>query len=126
MGLYVGSTVINTSDVEKGVAFWSAALGYIVGHWPDHTFAVLCDPNRRWSNISLQLTEEPKHGRNRLHLDLFTEDQAGEVARLEGLGATRPQWEYPPDADFVVLCDPDGNEFCIIQTDLTQDSPYPR
>ena len=121
MGLYVGSTVINTTDVEKGIAFWTAALGYVVRHHPDETFAVLTDPRRRWSNVSLQLTEEPKTGANRLHLDLYSTDQHSEVARLERLGATRVPWEYPPDADFVVLADPDGNEFCVIQSPFTQD-----
>ncbi len=121
MGLYVGSTVINTTEVEKGIAFWTAALGYVVRHHPDATFAVLTDPRRRWSNVSLQLTEEPKTDTNRLHLDLYSTDQHSEVARLEGLGATRVPWEYPPDADFVVLADPDGNEFCVIQSSFTQD-----
>jgi len=120
MGLYVGSTVINTADVERASAFWTAVLGYVVHH-ADATFAVLTNPTRRWSNVSLQLTDEPKRDRNRLHLDLYTADQDGEVARLEGLGATRVPWEYPPDPDFVVLADPDGNEFCVIQTSRAQE-----
>lgn len=120
MGLYVGSTVINSTDVEQGIAFWTAALGYVVRH-ADETFGVLTDPNRRWSNVSIALTEKPKRDRNRLHLDLYTADQAGEVARLEGLGATRIPWEYPPGGDFVVLADPDGNEFCVIQTTVAQE-----
>lgn len=120
MGLYVGSTVINTTDMEKGIDFWTNALGYVVRH-SDPTFAVLTNPDRRWSNVSLQLTEEPKQGRNRLHLDLYAADQQGEVARLEGLGANRIPWQYPPHADFVVMTDPDGNEFCVIQTSVSQD-----
>lgn len=51
----------------------------------------------------------------RLHLDLYTREQSRHVERLIGLGATRvTDWPYPPDADFVVLRDPDGNEFCVI------------
>ncbi|MDQ3410731.1 MAG: VOC family protein, partial [Chloroflexota bacterium] len=88
MGLYVGSTVINTADLDRAITFWTAALGYVVRDG-DPTFAVLTDPRRRWSNVSLQRSDEPKRGRNRLHLDLYTADQAGEVARLEGLGAGR-------------------------------------
>jgi catechol 2,3-dioxygenase-like lactoylglutathione lyase family enzyme len=120
MGLYVGSTVINTTDVQKGIAFWTAALGYVVRS-ADSTFAVLTDPARRWSNVSLQLTEEPKRGLNRLHLDLYTADQAAEVQRLEGLGATRVPWQYREGHDHIVMADPDGNEFCVVQSPFAQD-----
>ncbi|MDQ3696374.1 MAG: VOC family protein [Chloroflexota bacterium] len=120
MGLYVGSTVINTADLDRAIAFWIAALDYVVRDG-DPTFAVLTDPRRRWSNVSLQRSDEPKRGRNRLHLDLYTADQAGEVARLEGLGATRLPWEYEDDHDHIVLADPDGNEFCVIQSPFTRE-----
>lgn len=120
MGLFVGSTVINVTDVERGTAFWTAALGYVV-RTPGTRFVVLTDPKRRWSNVSLQLTDKPKQGLNRLHLDLYAADQAAEVTRLQELGATCIPWEYPPDADFVVMADPDGNEFCVIDSDQQQD-----
>ncbi|MDB5059356.1 MAG: Glyoxalase/Bleomycin resistance protein/Dioxygenase superfamily [Chloroflexi bacterium] len=119
MGLYVGSTVINTADVERAIAFWTAALGYVVRS-SDATFAVLTDPARRWSNVSLQLSEEPKRGLNRLHLDLYATDRETEVARLEALGATRVPWEYKEGHDHIVMADFDGNEFCVIQSPYTQ------
>jgi hypothetical protein len=51
----------------------------------------------------------------RIHLDLFTEDQAGEVERLKALGATEVHWDKrPPDADYVILADPEGNRFCVV------------
>jgi catechol 2,3-dioxygenase-like lactoylglutathione lyase family enzyme len=112
MGLFVGSTVVNAHDVERAIAFWTAALGYVVRD-SDDTFAVLTDPNRRWSNLSVQRTDEKKHGRNRVHIDLYTADRDAEVARLETLGATRIPWTYDEDAVHVVMADPDGNEFCI-------------
>jgi catechol 2,3-dioxygenase-like lactoylglutathione lyase family enzyme len=117
MTLYVGSTVLNVADLHRATAFWTAALGYVVRD-ASPTFVVLTDPRRRWSNVSLQRSDAPKDGRNRLHLDLYTTNQRAEVARLESLGATRLPWTYPPDADYIVLADPDGNEFCVI------DSPY--
>lgn len=120
MGLFVGSTVINVADVERATAFWTAALGYVVRS-SDPTFAVLTDPHRRWSNVSLQRSDAPKHGPNRVHLDLYSDDQQGEVERLLALGASRPEWTYPSDADFVVLTDPDGNEFCVIDSAASQD-----
>ncbi len=119
MPLYIGSTVVNVTDVEKGIAFWTQALGYKVRS-ADDTFAVLTDPERYWSNLSLQLTDKPKQGVNRLHLDLYTNQQEAEVARLEQLGAICIPWNYGPEVDFVVMADPDGNEFCVIQTDRPQ------
>jgi catechol 2,3-dioxygenase-like lactoylglutathione lyase family enzyme len=115
MSLYVGSTVLNVSDIERAIAFWTAALGYVVrdpGH--DPSFAVLTDPRRPWSNVSVQQSEQPKSGTNRVHLDLYADDQQAEVARLESLGAKRLPWDYGPGADYVVMADPDGNEFCVI------------
>jgi hypothetical protein len=52
-----------------------------------------------------------------MHLDLWADDEAqvrSEVDRLLSLGAQRADWEYPDDADLVVLADPDGNLFCVI------------
>jgi hypothetical protein len=51
----------------------------------------------------------------RIHLDLYADDQDAEVERLVSLGAQRVDWDlYPADPDFVVLADPDGNRFCVI------------
>ena len=54
----------------------------------------------------------------RLHLDLHVADaaeQQAEVDRLVSIGAERVIWDnYPDDPDFVVLADPDGNRFCIV------------
>ncbi len=123
MTLFVGSTVINVTDIDRGTAFWSAVLGYVIREGSaDPTFVVLTDPRRRWSNVSLQLTDKPKRELNRLHLDLYADDYLAEVARLEQLGATRVvPWPYPPNAEFVVMADPDGNEFCVVQSVFTQD-----
>jgi catechol 2,3-dioxygenase-like lactoylglutathione lyase family enzyme len=118
MSIRVGSTVLNVTDLERAIAFWTQALGYVRRDpdTGDPTFAVLCSPTREWSNVSLQLTSEPKSGVNRLHLDLYADDQAAEVGRLESLGATRVEpWPYAEGADYVVMADPDGNEFCVIQ-----------
>ena len=50
-----------------------------------------------------------------MHLDLYTNDQQGEVERLIEIGATRYPRTYSPDEDFIVLEDPDGNRFCVVQ-----------
>lgn len=120
MPLFVGSVVINTPDLAAATAFWTAALGYVVRDG-DASFVVLTDPERRWANVSLQLTREPKLQFNRVHLDLYTDDRPAEVARLESLGATRVEpWPYEADDDHVVMAAPDGSEFCVVA------SPYQR
>jgi Glyoxalase-like domain len=82
---------------------------------------VLTDPRCRWASLSLQVSRESKQGPNRLHLDLYTQDRRGEVERLTGLGATRLPWNDEEGDDFVVLADPDDNEFCVVQSPYTQE-----
>ena len=51
----------------------------------------------------------------RIHLDLYAEDQAREVERLKALGVTEVRWsKRPTDADYVILADPEGNRFCVV------------
>ena len=57
---------------------------------------------------------EGKSGKNRLHLDFRPEDQASEVERLLSLGATRADVGQDGSATWVVLADPEGNEFCVL------------
>lgn len=127
MPLYIGSIVVHVTDFPRAVAFWSAALGYVVRGQndavidPGADWVVLTDPRRRWANLSLQHDPEPRQERQRMHLDLYTEDQAAEVARLAALGATRAPRNYEGDEDFVVLVDPDGNEFCVVQSPSTRE-----
>ncbi len=112
--MYVGSVVIDCNDFSAMYAFWIAALRYVPRDPPDDGWAVLRDPKSAHVNVSLQRVPEPRIGKNRLHLDLYTEDQQAEVARLVGLGAVR--YPRPPVAgeDFVTLQDPEGNLFDVI------------
>ncbi|HEU5456837.1 MAG TPA: VOC family protein [Nocardioides sp.] len=104
----IGAIVLNVSDTGRGGEFWSQALGYQRGENPDF----LSPPATGGPRLHLDQTD-------RTHLDLWAaneEEQRAEVARLEALGATRVQWDYPEDADFVVLADPSGNLFCVVNT----------
>ena len=66
-------------------------------------------------NVSLDRVAAKVQVPPRIHLDLYTEDQAGEVARLLALGATEVHWDKnPADADYVILADPEGNRFCVV------------
>jgi len=116
----VGSVVIRVDDLERQKAFWMAALDYVPREGDDDDFALLRPRDGAGPNVSLDRWHAPLQIPPRIHLDLYTEDQAGEVQRLIGLGATEVQWDKrPPDADFVILADPEGNRFCVIDTTWT-------
>jgi hypothetical protein len=110
----VGSVVIDCNDFETMKAFWQEALGYITRGPVQDDWVILRDPEGGRVNVALQVVPEPRVGKNRLHFDLFTEDQSAEVDRLLALGATRHPRTPEPDEDFVVLADPEGNLFCVI------------
>jgi catechol 2,3-dioxygenase-like lactoylglutathione lyase family enzyme len=114
--LHVATVVVNVQDMRRAVEFWCAALGYRQREAEmDARFVMLVDPDGRRVPVSLQLTDAPPREPVRVHLDLYTDEQERHVERLVGLGAERvTDWPYPDDADFVVLRDPDGNEFCVI------------
>jgi catechol 2,3-dioxygenase-like lactoylglutathione lyase family enzyme len=114
--LHLATVVVNVRDMERAVQFWATALGYRQREekW-DPEFMMLVDPAGRRLPVSLQLTDTEPQEPVRVHLDLYTDEQERHVQRLVDLGATRvDDWPYPDDADFVVLRDPDGNEFCVI------------
>jgi predicted enzyme related to lactoylglutathione lyase len=122
--LTVGVVVLSVADADRAVAFWRQALGYDLredgfGGWA----RVLTPPDGRGAGIALQLSRTPPEEHPRTHLDLHVADaaeQAAEVTRLLALGAVRADWDsYPDDPDFVVLADPDGNRFCVV--DLSHD-----
>jgi predicted enzyme related to lactoylglutathione lyase len=110
----IGSIVIDVKDFNRMMAFWQEALGYRSRAPPDpgDPFIILRDPSGKGPNVSL---DGMPPERNRLHLDLYTDDQDGEVERLLRLGATRYRPREPGE-DFVVLADPDGNLFCVVDT----------
>ena len=109
----IGAIVWGVRDLDRAIRFWSRALDYRLRPPPDEDFAILIPKSETGVQLSLAkvTSEKPK----RHHLDLFTHDQSGEVERLLALGATRVPWKYEPHADYVVLADPDGNRFCVVQ-----------
>jgi len=112
----IGSIVIRCFEFDKMLAFWQEALHYVPRDPANSGWVVLRDPNGRGPNISLdQCPDKPTGKRSRLHLDLYTENQKMEVERLIGLGAVRYPWRYRSHDDFVVLQDPDGNLFCVVE-----------
>lgn len=111
--LEIGSIVWGVQDIPRAVRFWSEALHYKLKYPASEDWAVLIPEDGDGIQLSLSLVSSPKARRH--HIDLFTDDQEAEVNRLLALGAVRKEWRYPPDADYVVLQDPDGNPFCVVQ-----------
>ena len=116
----IGSIVIRVDDIQRLTEFWAAALDY-VPRGPeggdDETFVLLRPRDGVGPNVSLDRARSALTIPPRIHLDLYTEDQAGEVRRLIALGAGEVQWDRrPPDADYVILADPEGNRFCVVDT----------
>jgi catechol 2,3-dioxygenase-like lactoylglutathione lyase family enzyme len=115
--LRIGSVVLRVDDLELEVAFWTAALDYIDrDDARDDDFALLSPRSGSGVNLSLDMHRAADRVPPRIHLDLYAEDQPAEVERLIGLGATRVEWDgRPADADYVILADPEGNRFCVVQ-----------
>ena len=111
----IGSVVWGVRDIPRAIDFWAAALDYELSRAPDVDWAMLVPhEGQEGTQLSLKLTNSDAPHRH--HLDLFADDQAAEVERLIELGADPvDDWEYEDDADYVVLTDPDGNTFCVVQ-----------
>ena len=114
--LRIGSIVLRVDDLRRQVEFWQAALGY--ERRDDGTsddFVLLGPPDGGGPHLSLDRVRSDLQIPPRLHLDLYADNQAAEVARLVALGATEVHWDKrPPDADYVILADPEGNRFCVV------------
>jgi catechol 2,3-dioxygenase-like lactoylglutathione lyase family enzyme len=113
----IGSIVIRVDDLARQTEFWVAALDYVTREETSDDFVLLRPRDGGGPNLSLDRVRSTVQVPPRIHLDLYTADQAGEVRRLIALGATEVQWDKrPPDADYVILADPEGNRFCVVDT----------
>jgi catechol 2,3-dioxygenase-like lactoylglutathione lyase family enzyme len=118
--LTIGVVVLGTTDGPRATEFWRQALGYVLrtdgfGGWKNVLEPPEGGPGVR---VALQRSQAQPQDQPRIHLDLHVADaaeQQAEVARLVAIGAERVAWDsYPDDPDFVVLADPDGNRFCVV------------
>lgn len=112
---------LDVHDVELMAGFWSQALGYTVDHGDDGA-AKLYPPEGAPPDVPtlwLQPVAAEKAGKNRNHPDLRPHDGDvdGEVERLLSLGATHADVGQTGDEAFVVLADPEGNEFCVLRVE---------
>ncbi|MGJ6965136.1 VOC family protein [Streptosporangium sp. G11] len=121
----IGQVVLGVTDMRRAVGFWTRALDYTPREGQARDDWTVIEPvDGDGVPLALDVSLTPVREHPRTHLDLFVSDsaeQAAEVERLVSLGAERVDWDlYPADPDFVVLADPEGNRFCVI--DLGHDS----
>jgi hypothetical protein len=120
MSLRIQCLTVDCADPGKLGAFWSAALGLPSFSHPDGEVWIGPGEGHPEDGIMPDILfvkvpdGEVKSVKNRLHLDLRPGDQAAEVTRLEALGARRADIGQG-DVTWVVMADPEGNEFCILR-----------
>jgi hypothetical protein len=118
MGLRWQSICVDCADPSAIARWWAELLGWQITYEADDEVVLEPPEGSRERGASPDLlfgkVSEPKREKVRLHIDLRPEDQAAEVARAEALGATRIDIGQG-DVTWVVLADPEGNEFCILR-----------
>jgi predicted enzyme related to lactoylglutathione lyase len=119
MTLRIQCLCVDTTDPARLAGFWESALGWRRTH--EEAGEVVLEPpeGSREDGVVPDLlflrVPEGKAGKNRLHLDLRPDDQQAEVSRLEHLGAHKVDVGQGSEVSWVVMADPDGNEFCVLR-----------
>ncbi|MFD3330845.1 VOC family protein [Streptomyces sp. NPDC058701] len=104
--------IVHSVDPAALGQWWADALGWVVVYTSDDEFEIRPEPDRV-PGLDFVRIEESKKVKSRLHLDFRPDDQAAEVARLLAHGARRVDIGQG-EQSWVVLEDPEGNEFCIL------------
>lgn len=125
MDIRIQCLCIDTTEPDPIAAFWAGALGWRRTHTTADEVVLEPPAGSREDGVVPDLlflrVPESKTVKNRLHLDLRPADQATEVERLEGLGARRVDVGQDDGSSWVVMADPDGNEFCVLQALTTEE-----
>jgi len=111
----VTELVIDCADPDLLGRFWAEVLGYEIEDSEDDDVYIT---GPEGPGILFLKTPDGKRGKNRVHIDVTPEgDQMTEVARLEQLGATHVNIGQGERCSWVVMADPEGNEFCVLDPD---------
>ena len=112
MALEWEQVIVHSSDPASLGQWWAEALGWVVVYSSADEFEIRPEPDRT-PGLDFVRLEESKKAKSRLHLDFRPDDQDAEVARLVAHGARRVDIGQG-DRPWVVLADPEGNEFCVL------------
>lgn len=113
MPLVWEQVVVEASDCVALGRWWAEALGWVIVDEDHPVVEIQATPGQLPGILFLETTGA-KDAKNRLHLDFRPDDQAAEVDRLVALGATRIDVGQGTDVPWVVMADPEGNEFCVL------------
>lgn len=118
MALHINALTVDCRDPHAQAGFWAAALDWEIVLDQDGDPMIVPTVDRSAAPpgafpVLFLRTPDTKVTKNRIHLDLAPDDQDAEIARLEGLGARRVDIGQR-DVSWVVMADPEGNEFCVL------------
>jgi catechol 2,3-dioxygenase-like lactoylglutathione lyase family enzyme len=126
-GLGITTIVIDCRDPHRLARFWADVLGYQPSKGPEDWADLRSEADAGeldWVRltgagvaVAFQRVPEAKAVKNRVHMDLASSDEEAEASRLEALGAARLWRSDDPEDVFVVLADPEGNEFCVVRAE---------
>jgi predicted enzyme related to lactoylglutathione lyase len=127
MPLIWEQTVVDADDARMLGAWWAEALGWVIvdeGTEADVAYVEIRSSPEALPGLFFLDTHDARMVKNRLHLDFRPDDQAAEVDRLIALGA-RPVDIGQGEVGWVVLADPEGNEFCVLSDGRTRTAAGP-
>ena len=105
--------VMDVNDLETCGKFWSQVLGTDI-LYQDERYLQLGNKAER-PTLLLQRVPEPHREKNRVHIDLDVPDLDAAVSRVQGLGGDKLRQLNGYGNEWVVMADPDGNEFCLVK-----------
>ena len=109
----IGEIVIDVADLGISGMFWSRVLGVEISSM-DEQYLVL-HPQSNGPALILQKVSVRKQGKNRVHIDIRVEDVDAALIQIEALGGRKLKVVVDPRERFIVVTDPDGNEFCLVE-----------
>ena len=115
IALNLDEVIVDCSDPQRLAGFWAEVLGYEVTE-SEADLAAIEDPSGGGPGICFQRVTESRQAKNRIHFDLSFagDDLQAALDRLLALGATLIDIGQGPDCAWVVLADPEQNEFCLV------------
>ena len=114
----IQSVVVDAHDCGVLARFWANVLGWRITYESDAEWCIEPPEGSPLNDVCPEIlfgkAPDVKVTKNRLHFDLRPKNQASEVDRIVGLGAERADVGQSADVTWVVLADPEGNEFCVL------------